>query len=190
MVLQAAEALVAEEGSKALTMRNVAFEIGYTVGSIYMVFENMNDLVLHVNARTLDALSERIDKLPSQPPAEAIEAIAGIYLDFASHHFNCWSLIFEHPQPEGAELPDWYREKIEHAFSRFETEFKQLAGERTEAQAKQAARALWGGIHGICMLSLTGKFTAVGADDMDASVQLLVRHFLASWRNQAERLLF
>jgi len=187
MVLQAAETLVAEEGSKALTMRNVAFEIGYTVGSIYMVFENMNDLVLQLNARTLDALSEQFDNMPPQAPAQTIEAIAEIYLNFADRHFNCWSLIFEHRQPEGGELPDWYQEKIERAFSRFEAEFKQLAEDRSEAQAKQAARTLWGGIHGICMLSLTGKFAAVGADDMNASVKLLVRHFLDSWRRQDRR---
>jgi AcrR family transcriptional regulator len=184
MVLQAAETLVAAEGSKALTMRNVAYEIGYTVGSIYMVFENMNDLVLQLNARTLDALIEKFDHISQQNPAEAIEAIACIYLNFASRHFNCWSLIFEQRQPEGAALPDWYGEKIDCAFSRFEAEFKQLAPDRSEAQAKQAARALWGGIHGICMLSLTGKFAAAGADDMEASVKLLVRHFLDSWRRQ------
>jgi len=187
MVLQAAETLVAEEGSKALTMRNVAFEIGYTVGSIYMVFENMNDLVLQLNARTLDALSEQFDNMPPQAPAQAIEAMAEIYLNFAGQHFNCWSLIFEHRQPEGVALPNWYQEKIERAFSRFEAEFKQLAEDRSEAQAKQAARTLWGGIHGICMLSLTGKLAAAGADDMDASVKLLVRHFLDSWRHQDER---
>ncbi|MGJ0486567.1 MAG: TetR/AcrR family transcriptional regulator [Methylomicrobium sp.] len=187
MVLQAAETLVAEEGSKALTMRNVAFEIGYTVGSIYMVFENMNDLVLHLNARTLDALIEEFDDLPAGSPAQAIEAIGGIYLNFARRHFNCWSLIFEHRPPEGADLPEWYREKVERAFSRFEAEFKRLAeGRRSDAQVKQAARALWGGIHGICILSLTGKFAAAGGgDDLDAGVKLLVRHFLESWRNQA-----
>jgi AcrR family transcriptional regulator len=184
MVLQAAETLVAEEGSKALTMRNVAFEIGYTVGSIYMVFENMNDLVLHLNGRTLDALIERFDGLPPASPAQAIEAIADVYLDFASRHFNCWSLIFEHRQREGADFPDWYREKIDRAFSRFEAEFRRLAEERSDAEVRQAARALWGGIHGICMLSLTGKFAAAGADDMEAGVKLLVRHFLESWRER------
>jgi AcrR family transcriptional regulator len=184
MVLQAAETLVAEEGSKALTMRNIAFEIGYTVGSIYMVFENMNDLVLHLNARTLDTLIEQFDGLPSYGPAEAIEAIAGIYLNFASRHFNCWNLIFEHRQPAGKDFPDWYREKIDRAFSRFEAEFKRLAKDRSDAEVRQAARALWGGVHGICMLSLTGKFAAAGADDMEAGVKLLVRHFLGSWRSR------
>jgi AcrR family transcriptional regulator len=184
MVLQAAETLVAAEGSKALTMRNIAFEIGYTVGSIYMVFENMNDLVLHLNGRTLDALSEQFDTLPPESPAQAIEDIAGLYLNFASRHYNCWSLIFEHRQPEGVEFPAWYREKIDRAFFRFEAEFKRLAADRSEAQVRQAARALWGGIHGICMLSLTGKFAAAGANDMEAGVQLLVRHFLESWRHR------
>jgi AcrR family transcriptional regulator len=184
MVLQAAETLVEEEGSKALTMRNVAFEIGYTVGSIYMVFENMNDLVLHLNARTLDALIDQFDSIPPESPAQAIEAIARIYLNFASRHFNCWNLIFDHRQSEGMVFPDWYREKIDRAFSRFEAEFRRLAEDRSDAEVKQAARALWGGIHGICMLSLTGKFAAAGADDMEAGVMLLVRHFLDSWRNR------
>ena len=38
MVLIAAEGIVTEEGEEALTVRKIAQHIGYTVGSIYMVF--------------------------------------------------------------------------------------------------------------------------------------------------------
>jgi AcrR family transcriptional regulator len=39
-------AIVIEKGLNALTVRKVAVEIGYTVGSIYMVFANMQDLIM------------------------------------------------------------------------------------------------------------------------------------------------
>ena len=52
MALQAAESIVTEGGYKALSARKVASEIGYTVGTLYLVFENLDELVLYVNGRT------------------------------------------------------------------------------------------------------------------------------------------
>ena len=184
MVLEAAETLVIEVGAKALTMRNVALEIGYTPGSIYMVFENMSDLIMHINARTLDAMIEQFEQVQNESPEMCIGALAKRYLDYARNNFNRWNLLFEHRPLEDAKLPDWYMDRIDQAFVRFESEFARLVPERSEEQTKQAARALWGGIHGICMLALTGKFKEAGADEAGASVMLLVRNFLDGWRRQ------
>lgn len=180
MVLNAAETLVIEQGAKALTMRNVAFEIGYTVGSIYMVFENMSDLILHLNARTLDAMTLRFEQISKGSPEQCIEELAKCYLQYAQDNFNRWCLLFEY-RPQENKLPVWYRDKIEHAFSRFEAEFKRIAPDNSESQHILVARALWGGIHGICMLSLTGKFAVAGGDDVERSVLLLVRKFIDGW---------
>ena len=181
MVLNAAETLVIEQGAKALTMRNIAFEIGYTVGSIYMVFENMSDLILHLNARTLDAMTAQFEQIPNGIPEKCIEELAKRYLHYARDNFNCWCLLFEHHPQQGRELPNWYRDRIEQVFSRFESEFRNIAPDHLETSNKQAARALWGGIHGICMLSLTGKFAAAGGDDVEESVLLLVRSYIDGW---------
>lgn len=56
MALTAAEQIVLENGYESLSARKVASAIGYTVGTLYLVFENLDDLVLQVNARTLDRL--------------------------------------------------------------------------------------------------------------------------------------
>lgn len=60
MALDAAVALLEEEGPKRLTTRAVAGRIGYTVGSLYFVFRNREDLILQVNERTLDELRDHI----------------------------------------------------------------------------------------------------------------------------------
>ena len=45
-------------------------EIGYTVGSIYMVFENMADLIIHVKGRTLDDIAEQLGLVANDDNAE------------------------------------------------------------------------------------------------------------------------
>lgn len=181
MVLKAAELIVIEEGFAALTMRKIAMEIGYTVGSIYMVFANMSDLILHLNAATLDAIAAELEQGPDCEPERCIEELAKIYLRYANRNFNRWSMIFEHRLPKDVEVPEWYRVKVEHVFSRFEAQFAKLAPGCADAEQKRVARALWGGIHGISILSLSGKLDIVGVEDVEESVVLLVRNFIRGW---------
>lgn len=181
MVLNTAEEIVAEGGYAALTMRKIAVEIGYTVGSIYMVFENMSDLILHVNGRTLDRIAEEIEQVVPDSDETCLEALAKLYLRYASRNYHRWSLIFEHRLPKGANIPEWYRDKIESVFERFENEFAKLLPTLDDGDNKQAARALWAAIHGITMLSLSGKLDVIGVEDAEKSLLLMVRHFLAGW---------
>jgi len=186
MVLNAAETIVIEEGFSALTVRRIALEIGYTIGSIYMVFANMADLITHLNARTLDDMAAQFEQVQADGPEQCIEALAKTYLNYASRNFNRWHLIFEKRLPDGASMPAWYRDRIDHVFSRIEAQFAGLAPERTEVERKRAARALWGGIHGICVLSLSGTLDRVGVHDVEESVVLLVRNFIRGWVASAD----
>ncbi|MGR8979941.1 MAG: TetR/AcrR family transcriptional regulator [Gammaproteobacteria bacterium] len=182
MILKAAESIVIEEGYAALTMRKIAMEIGYTVGSIYMVFSSMSDLVMHVNAGTLDEIASLLRPDPDKSAEHNIEELAKIYLCYASSHYNRWSMIFEHRLGKTDEVPDWYRQKIEEVFREFEAQFEKLAPSYPDDEIKRVARALWGGIHGICFLSLSGKLDIVGIADVEASVVLLVRNFVFGWK--------
>lgn len=188
MVLKAAETIVEEEGFPALKVRKIALEIGYTVGSIYMVFANMADLIMHVKGRTLDDLALRLDQVPDDDSVEqCIIELAKAYLLFASQNYNRWSMIFEQCQRDEGEIPDWYREKANLMFVRIESLFRQLAPGRSEEQTRLAARALWSGVHGVCMLSLTGKLDLVGVRNIEPIVILLVENFLNGWVRSAQQ---
>lgn len=181
MVLNAAESIVIEGGGSALTMRKIAMDIGYTVGSIYMVFDNMSDLILHINARTLDGIAAELENASEGEAGAWLDQVAKLYLRYATVNFNRWSLIFEHRLPKNAPVPDWYQAKVERVFRKFEVQFARLVPGRSEAENKQAARALWGGIHGISMLSLSGKLDMVGVEDVEKSIELLVGNFISGW---------
>lgn len=186
MVLKAAESIVIEEGFHALTVRKVAMEIGYTVGSIYMVFANMNDLIMHVKGRTLDELA---DELHHAKPGDSVEghiqAMADTYLKFAHKHYNRWRMIFDALNDEA--IPAWYQQKIDRMLAIVEERCKQLLPGQSQEKIHLATRSLWGGVHGVCVLSLNGSLGRVGVKSAQASVQMLVDNFIQGWKQSAHR---
>jgi AcrR family transcriptional regulator len=181
MVLDAAESIVIEEGFSALKVRRIAVEIGYTVGSIYMVFANMADLIMHINARTLDAIAAQLEQVQDCSAEQSIETLGMTYLSYASQNFNRWCNIFECSLSANAEIPDWYQEKVDNLFAPVETRVAELAPQFSVDHRKRAAKALWCGVHGICMLSLTGKQDKTGLNDIEETIVLLVRNFMRGW---------
>ena len=176
MVLNAAETIVIEEGFHALTVRKVAMEIGYTVGSIYMVFANMDDLIMHIKAKTLDELADELRQAKGDTVEQHIQALADCYLAFAHQHFNRWRMIFD--AQHDAPMPDWYQQKIQDVFLIVEALFQRLNPEQSEQQARLAATALWSGVHGVCVLSLNGSLGRVGSENAQVTVNMLVNSFI------------
>ena len=63
MALESARAIVVEEGISALSGRKVTARMGYSIGTLYQIFDGMDDLVERMNARTLEALYNQCEKL-------------------------------------------------------------------------------------------------------------------------------
>ncbi|MCK5888533.1 MAG: TetR/AcrR family transcriptional regulator [Methylococcales bacterium] len=184
MVLKAAESIVIEEGFSELKVRKIAMDIGYTVGSIYMVFENMADLIMHIKGRSLDNMTQQLQSQIDEDQAEqVIKNLAKCYYTFAYQHYNRWSMIFEHRLAENETIPSWYQEKIDIIFGLVEHQFHRLSATHTKKESYLAARTLWSGIHGICALSLTGKAGLQGGQHGEDSVALLVDNFIKGWKN-------
>ncbi|MFI3137311.1 MAG: TetR/AcrR family transcriptional regulator [Methylococcaceae bacterium] len=182
MVLNAAETILIEDGLAKLKVRNIAMEIGYTVGSIYMVFDNMADLILHLKARTLDDMALHLQQVPSNNTAQCcLLDLSKAYLNFANQHFNRWNMLFDHTKTPESVTPDWYKHKITQLFRPIEYQFERLAPNASAEQTQRAAQALWSGVHGICCLSLSGSLDVVGVRDVEATVVVLVNSFVRGW---------
>ena len=98
MALTAAEAIIADQGFPALSARKVAGAIGYTVGTLYLVFENLDDLILQVNGRTLDRLHRQIieDQSDDADAQARLLQLGHSYIRFADAEPHAWKMIFEH----------------------------------------------------------------------------------------------
>jgi AcrR family transcriptional regulator len=180
MALSAAEQIVVEQGYKGLSARKIAAAIGYTVGTLYLVFQNLDDLILHINARTLDRLHARMteSRAISGDARDYLLQLGQVYIRFADADPHRWAMVFEHRFSEDRAVPAWYQEKITRMFSLVEDGLEPLANQRPQQEITQAARALWGGVHGICILALTDNLGAAGIDSVQELAQSLISNYL------------
>jgi AcrR family transcriptional regulator len=180
MALSAAEQIVVEQGYEGLSARKVASAIGYTVGTLYLVFENLDDLILHINARTLDRLHAHMTDIQANAAdaSDYLLQLGEVYIRFADDDPHRWAMVFEHRFSEERTVPAWYQEKIARMFAMVEEGLKPLAKDRPRQEITQAARALWGGVHGICILAITDNLGIVGVDSVQELTQLLISNYL------------
>ena len=106
LILDAAQDIIQNQGLVGLSAREVARRIEYSPGTIYNMFENLDDVVLHVEARVLDALDKRLSAvLADGNPSDRVDRLAQAYLSFTHEKPRLWNLLFEHHMPAKAQLP-------------------------------------------------------------------------------------
>lgn len=178
-ILQAATELIASGGLAGLSAREVARRIGYSAGTIYNVFDNLDDLILTIEGRMLDALDEKLDALPATgSPRENVLQLAQAYLAFTHDNPKLWNLLFEHHLPPGTDVPPAYRAKLEGLLARIEKAMTPLFADTAESERKRAARVLWAGVHGITSLSTADKLSNVSTESAWPLIKDMVETYL------------
>jgi AcrR family transcriptional regulator len=181
-LIDAAERTIAENGLAALKARDLAQEAGCAVGTIYNVFEHLDELVLCVGARTLamldDALgaarSSRRNGLTEDATAELVR-LALAYLEFAAAHRVRWRALFEHRMSEGRALPGWFVEQQHALFAQVERPLVALLPELDADARHTLARTLFSAVHGIVALGLEEKLVSLPLPELRDQLVAAVR---------------
>ena len=187
MALVAAEQLLSEKSANQLSTRQIATKMGYTVGTLYQIFKNLPDLLLHVNARTLKKLYEDCQQLELDQldPEQVILSYANVYLNFAHSHTGLWEVIFDNTIISDDDLPEWYLIQVNSLFSLVESQLKIIHPEASELEITKTSRVLWSGVHGICILSINNNLFAQSACSSSELIDSLIHNFLSGWRTHA-----
>src|SRR5690349_8092638 len=180
LALRAAGDIVAESGAAALSMREVARRIGYTVGALYLVFTNLDDLIVHLNEQTIIELRASLERIRGRPgqPAQNLRLLVAAYLGFALLHTARWRLVFEHRLPEGQKAPPTYAGHTAAIFALVGRHLREAGVAKDDEGARELATALWSGAHGICMLAVTGKLQIVTQASVQRLLDVLLDRFL------------
>lgn len=180
MILAEATRLIENHGLSGLSAREIAKGISYSPGTIYNAFENLDDVILTIEARVLDGLDERLKAVAvnggSGEPHVLRMAMA--YLDYTRENRKLWNLLFEH-YLDAEKAPDWYREKIDGLMANIEHALSSSMPGASAEEITRAARVLWAGVHGITSLASADKLANVTADSAEAMVRNLVETYLA-----------
>jgi AcrR family transcriptional regulator len=171
LILDAAQEIIEVQGIAGLSAREIARRIGYSPGTIYNMFENLDDVVLHIEARVLDALDGRLAAVLNDGDASTrVTRLALAYLAFTHEKPKLWNLLFEHHMPAGTALPSWYQQKLEMLMSRVEAALAPDFGPGQEMERERAARVLW---------ATADKLSVVTTDTASRLIEDLVGTYLS-----------
>jgi AcrR family transcriptional regulator len=180
LALRAAAEIVEAEGAAALSMREVARRIGYTVGALYLVFTNLDDLTVHLNERTVIELRQSLERIrgKNEDPRHNLRLLVAAYLGFALLHTARWRLVFEHRLPVGQAAPPTYSRHTAAIFA-LVAEHLRACGIAEQGEAlDEISTALWSGVHGACMLAVTGKLQVGTQASVQRLFDILLDRFL------------
>ncbi len=180
LIIQAATDIVERDGLAGLSAREIAKRIGYSPGTLYNVFENLDDLLLTIEARLLDRLTERLAKTDtSGTPQERVRRLAETYVAFTQERPKLWNLLIEHRMPAGQDVPVWYRTKLEGLLVPLEEALAPLLDASDPRASRRAARTLWASVHGMTSLSTAQKLAPVTGQAGSSLVDDLVATYMA-----------
>jgi AcrR family transcriptional regulator len=184
LILVAAREIIEREGLAGLSARTIAKRIGYSPGTLYNVFQNLDELILHVEARLLDELDEKLATAerelgPAATLRDRISAFATTYMAFTQKRPRLWNLLFEHQLPADASVPQWYRSRLDGLLARVEIGLVAGLPGRDPAALRRSARVLWAGVHGITSLATADKLSTISADSAGTLIDDLVDNYLS-----------
>lgn len=178
MAINYAIEIISQDGIHQFSARAVAKKMGYTVGTLYNIFQDCHDLIMQVNATTLDVLydfiKEQLDE--SMTPRQRATRICLSYWEFAEQNQARWSALFEseiRDRPE--ELPSWYFEKVDKLFALVHAEVVALLPGADEKEITQMKKLVWGSVHGICQLHFRAQLNHPSAGRLDPIPELIER---------------
>ncbi|MCX7559242.1 TetR/AcrR family transcriptional regulator [Sulfitobacter sp. F26204] len=175
-LIDSAEVAIREGGLRGLKARDVTARAGCALGGLYNAVQDLDQLVMLVNSRTLGRLGADLKNAVTaeDTPTETMQALAATYVEFALQNTALWSAIFNHRLPEGAEIPDWHKDEYPVLIAEIIAPLKQLRPDLPPDALRLRAQTLFASVHGVVQLAIHGRFVGVPLSMLKSEVAALV----------------
>ncbi|MGI9404141.1 MAG: TetR/AcrR family transcriptional regulator [Hyphomicrobium sp.] len=175
-LLEAATGRMERYGLDGVSAREITADAHCGLGTIYKCYRDLDELILHVNSRTLKQLDSALAHAvqPKDPPNVRLVHLALAYLDFAVGNNNAWSALFKHRMSANAPVPDWHIAEHRALFQHICRPLLEIDPSLTEEALGIRARTIFAAVHGIVTLSIEGKFVGLERDVVSAELETVV----------------
>jgi len=154
--------LMAETGFAAFSAREVARRVGYSIGTIYNVFDSLDHLLIAINSRTFELWTDYLECRVADGSDDRIRTLVEAYFDFAREHPKLWMAIYDHRLPDGLAMPDADMEKRRALTRIVFQEIARSLPSKVDGEVEHLARSLIATVHGHCTYELNGSFALMG----------------------------
>jgi AcrR family transcriptional regulator len=183
LILDASQTIVERSGITGLSAREIARMIGYSPGTLYNIFENLDDILLTLQVQLQNRTVEHLKRVPFGPDGEKnIEALAQAYVDFALANRRMWNLLLAHSLPPGSTMPQAFFDNINKMAAIVRGAVAPLAPNTSREKLDATAWAFWTGIHGITAVAAAEKGLYVTPATAQSYAKDLVENFIKGLR--------
>lgn len=179
-LVTAATGIMEKDGVRALNARNVTGLAGCALGSLYTVFEDLDDLIVEVNSQTLEALGEALKANVKglQEPIDILKGLAKGYVKFAKTNFRLWNALFEYADMT-EDVPMWHQKEQEFLVSYIKQPVSALSPQISDEEAMKRARTLFAAVHGIVSFSLQDRYIGLQQDELEDELMRFIDQLLS-----------
>jgi len=175
MVIVAARDIIATEGVAKLSARSLSSRIGYTPGTLYNHFRDLDEIVTAVNARTLAGVAAAFANAEkSDDPRQMLHNYADAFIGFIFESGNLWAALFEFKRSDDVAVPAWYRDSIEGLARTIAPWFLKLRPDADPQKAAEAGKLVFASIHSVSALQSSGRLALLLDRDTRSVVHELV----------------
>jgi AcrR family transcriptional regulator len=157
-LVDAAERLFARHGLEAVTMRQLAAELGVSPMTPYRYFADKDAILAAVRARAFNRHAEALEAAfeRGSTPIERGNAVGRAYLDFALGHPEAYKLMFDVQQPSADEFPELVAAG-ERSRATMTAHLKaMIEGGLLQGDPDLIGHMFWSALHGAIQLQLAG----------------------------------
>jgi AcrR family transcriptional regulator len=174
----AAERLFAEKGPDAVTMRQLAAELGVSPMTPYRYFQDKDDILAAVRANGFNRFAEALETAREAARGARAKgaAVGEAYVTFALEHPHTYKLMFDLNQPDDERYPELVRAG-QRARETMTAYVDDLVSEGVlKGDPEQIGIMFWAAAHGAVVLELAGKLPPGAARELhQAMAQVMGR---------------
>lgn len=166
LILKGAKKLFLEKGIEQTTIRNIADEIDYSVGTVYVYFKDKNAILHDLHSIGFQELGGYfMDLFSIEDPMERLRKMGFVYIKFALENQEMYDLMFNVKAPmeflensnnenwnEGAATFDRVKQTIQECIDK---------GHFKGHNMEPLSFMVWSLVHGMCCLQIRQRITGV-----------------------------
>ncbi|MEN2399275.1 TetR/AcrR family transcriptional regulator [Flavobacterium sp. MC2016-06] len=166
LILKGAKKLFVEKGIEQTTIRNIADEIDYSVGTVYVYFKDKNAILHDLHSIGFQELGDSFRELFSiEDPKERLKKTGLMYIKFALENSEMYDLMFNLKAPmefledsdngqwdEGCRTFDLLKKTIEECINK---------GYFKGHNVEPLSFMVWSLVHGMCCLEIRQRIKKV-----------------------------
>ena len=155
LILDAARKVFLEKGYAQASIRNIAEEMEYSPGTIYLYFKDKDEVFHALHEEGFRRMLEKMQPLEHVPdPFERLKAMGRVYLEFARNNKDLYDLMFiiQAPIKHEEQTEKWQMGQRTLEYLKNVLRDCQAKGHFKNQDVEYLSFAIWSTVHGMSAL--------------------------------------